>query len=66
VRNTEGVYELHYQRREYGQLTYQLYFRGSDGQLTWVGDDEQAPFESDFQFLHEAWTKLRLDLTRPT
>ena len=59
---TEGIYELHWQRREYGALTVQLYFRGEDQQLRMVHAAEQGPFSPPRGVLQAAWVKLLIDL----
>jgi len=43
---TEGVYELHWQRREFGILGLQLYARLENGQLTYVDSFDQGPFDT--------------------
>ena len=42
----EGVYELHYQRREFGVLSLQLYARLENGQLRHCDSFEQGPFDT--------------------
>jgi hypothetical protein len=63
---TEGTYELHWQRREYGQLTIQLYSRDELGQLRLVDCDEQGPFDSASETLRFIWRRLLLDLNAST
>lgn len=60
----EGVYELHWQRRERGQLHCQLYGLDQDGQRRLVTTVEQAPFESDFETVRDMLRLLALDLRR--
>jgi hypothetical protein len=43
---SEHVFELHWQRREYGEVTCQLYERLEHGQLRLVDSHQQGPFES--------------------
>jgi hypothetical protein len=63
--DSEGVYEVHYQRREYGQLTWQCYRRMENGQFRWVADYESAPFDGDTTALHYLLLKVHLDFTSP-
>jgi hypothetical protein len=41
----EGVYELHWQRREFGLVTLQLFQRHENGQLALVDSTELGPFD---------------------
>lgn len=50
----EGVYELHWQDREHGERSFQLYARGRDGQLRLVDTLDQGPFDSSFW----CWNRL--------
>lgn len=60
---SEGVYELHWQRREYGQLTLQLYARASDGQFRHIDSWEAAPFDMDGVLLRSVLRRVLLDVT---
>jgi len=59
----EGVYELHWQRREYGQLFCQLYRRLEHGQLSLVDAYVAEPFSTALDAA--AWVCKRLELRRP-
>lgn len=42
----EGIYELHWQRREHGLLTIQLFNRCHNGVLSLVDTYESGPFDT--------------------
>lgn len=65
MRRTDGIYELHYQRREYGELTMQLYHRDEHGQLAVLDTWEAGPFDHDSNLLAWALKRLLLDVTAP-
>lgn len=41
----EGIYELHWVRREYGQLELAAYRRDNGGQLAFLDKFEAGPFD---------------------
>lgn len=60
----EGIYELHWQRREYQLLTVQLYSRSPDGQMALLNTCEGGPFDTDGNVLSRMLRRMILDLER--